>query len=107
MAALSLPDMTDMISYQAPVNALPSAGLALRVSVLTTIKSMISPGIWLESNTSWLSGVARISLSSGFQVTTAVTSGEDQAATMSASEVLTTVMSFSLKPMLARPRASR
>ena len=96
-----------MISYQAPVRALPRAGLAFRVSVLTTIMSMISPGIWLESNTLVLSGMARISLSSGFQVTTAVTSGEAKAATMSASEVLITDRSFSAAPMLSSARASR
>jgi hypothetical protein len=60
-------------SNQAPVSALPSAGLSLRVWVLTTIMSMISPGILLESNTSVTPGLALMSESIGFQVVTALT----------------------------------
>ena len=37
-----------MISYQAPTSALPNAGFSFSVSVLTTIMSMISPGIFVE-----------------------------------------------------------
>ena len=43
----------------------------------------------------------------GFQVTTAVTSGVLKAAAMSASDVLTTLRSFSSALMLSSPRASR
>ena len=99
--------MVAMISYQAPVSALPSFGLSLRVSLLTTIRSMISPGIWLESNTLVTPGVASISAKSGFQVATAFTSLVAKAATMSASEVFTTFRSFSLRSAFSRPRASR
>ena len=73
--AASVFDMIDIISYQAPVRAMPNFGLAARVSVLTIMMSMISPGVWLESNTGLAFDMAEISLSSGFQVTTAVTSG--------------------------------
>ncbi len=68
---------------------------------------MISPGIWLESKTLWVPGMARISETSGFQVTTAVMPLALKAATMSASEVLTTRISRSLRPTLSSPRASR
>ena len=81
--------------------------MAAKVSLLTTMRSMISPGIRLESNTPCASGIASISDNSGFQVTAAVTSADAKAPTMSASEVLTTVTSRSLAPMLASARASR
>src|SRR6056297_2487056 len=55
------------------LGALPNSGLAARVSVFTIIRSMISPGICAESKTLLLPGIDRISLTSGFQVTTAVT----------------------------------
>ncbi|MOA28974.1 hypothetical protein D3C78_1499570 [compost metagenome] len=99
--------MVAMISYQAPASALPKAGLSLRVALLTTIRSMISPGIWLESNTLETPGVAATSASSGFQVVTALTSSLAKAATRSASEVLITLRSFSLRPARSKPRASR
>ena len=44
-------------SNHAPVSALPRAGLSLRVALLTTIMSMISPGIWLELKTSVTPGL--------------------------------------------------
>jgi len=60
-------------SNQAPVRALPRAGLSLRVALLTTIMSMISPGTWLELKTSVTPGLALMSESIGFQVVTALT----------------------------------
>ena len=45
LPASSLPCMIASVSYQAPTSALPKAGLSFSVSVLTTIRSMISPGI--------------------------------------------------------------
>ena len=60
-------------SNHAPVSALPRAGLSLRVALLTTIMSMISPGIWLELKTSVTPGLALMSESIGFQVVTALT----------------------------------
>ena len=51
--------------------------------------------------------IAAISESCGFHVTTAVTSSDAKAATMSASDVLTTVRSFSDSPTVSRARASR
>ena len=95
-----------MVSYQAPTRALPSRGSSA-ASVLTTSMSMISPGIIDESNTGLTSGIAVISARSGFQVTTEVTSSVENAATMSASEVLTTVRSRSVMSADARARASR
>ena len=95
------------VSYQAPTSALPSFGFALRVALLTTIRSRISPGILLESNTSEVFGIPMTSASCGFQVTVEVTPGVANAATMSASDVLTTLMSFSASPTLESPRASR
>ena len=62
-AAASLRSMSAIVSYQAPTNALPSFGLAASVAVFTTIKSMISPGILLESNTSCAFGDANTLLS--------------------------------------------
>jgi hypothetical protein len=97
-----------MISYQAPVSALPSAGLSFSVSVLTIIRSMISPGIFEESKTSVAPLTDFTSASCGFQVTTEVTSAvEVKTDTMSASEVLTTVMSFSDSLAESSARASR
>ena len=96
-----------MVSYQMPTSALPRSGLSFSVSVFTTSVSMISPGILLESNTSVAPGSAFTSISCGFQVTTAVESGDLKAPTMSASEVLTTLMSFSLSLTLLSARASR
>ena len=58
LAAASSALISAMISYQAPTNALPKAGLSFSVWLLTTIKSMISPGIWLESNTLLAPGMA-------------------------------------------------
>ncbi|MCY1392307.1 hypothetical protein D9M71_71740 [compost metagenome] len=69
--------------------------------------SMISPGIWLELNTSVTPGLALMSASIGFQVVTACTSSVSKAADMSASEVLTTFRSFSARRARSRPRASR
>ncbi|MNE95410.1 hypothetical protein D3C80_1934930 [compost metagenome] len=48
--------------------------MSFRVCEFTTIMSMISPGIWLESNTWVAPGLAVISASIGFQVATACTS---------------------------------
>ena len=59
---------------------------------------MISPGTLLESKTWVLPGVAAMADSCGFQVTTACTLGAAKAPTMSASEVLTTLMSRSRRP---------
>ncbi len=67
--------MRAMVSYQMPASALPKLGLAFSVSVLATIRSMISPGICELSKTVVAPGRARISETIGFQVTTAVTSG--------------------------------
>ena len=63
-----------MVSYQMPTSALPKSGLSFSTAVLTTIRSMISPGICEESNTFLASGEPRISETIGFHVTTAVTS---------------------------------
>ena len=52
--ALSLADMIVMISYHAPVNA-PSFWIVFRVLVLTTIISMISPGIFSSQTPDWFS----------------------------------------------------
>ena len=90
--------MIDIASYQAPTNALPSSGLASSVSVLTTMRSMISPGIWELSNTSLADGFSRMVESNGFQVTVAWTSRVSNAATRSASETLTTFTSRSDMP---------
>ena len=79
----------------------------MSVALLTTIRSMISPGTLLESKTWVLPGVAAMADSCGFQVTTACTLGAAKAPTMSASEVLTTLMSRSRRPAASRPRASR
>src|ERR1035438_3070414 len=89
LAAASLRNMIAMVSYQAPTNALPSFGLAARVAVFTTIKSMISPGILLESKTNCAFGDVNTELSWGFHVTNAEVVGAANAPTMSASEVLT------------------
>ena len=40
-----------IVSYQMPTSALPKFGLSFTTAVLTTIRSMISPGICDESNT--------------------------------------------------------
>src|SRR6266403_23124 len=63
-----------MVSYQMPTRALAKLGLSFRTAVLTTIRSMISPGICDESKTLLASLDARISATIGFHVTTAVTS---------------------------------
>ncbi len=63
------------VSYQAPTSALPRSGFSFSTLVLTTIRSRISPGVLLESNTSELSLSASTSESCGFQVTVAVTAG--------------------------------
>ena len=90
-----------MVSYQAPTSALPKAGFSASVAVLTTIRSMISPGICDELNSSVAPGKFATSDSSGFQVTTFWTSSvPENTETMSASEVLTTVTSFSARPGL-------
>ena len=74
-ASSGVPEVISAIaSYHAPTSALPRAGLSFSVAVLTTIRSMISPGICVESNTLWAPGMATISDTSGFQVTTEVTS---------------------------------
>ena len=73
-----------------PASALPKVGLSFSTSVLATIMSMISPGIWVESNTLLALGSFRISETIGFQVTMAVTSGVWKAPTMSGSAVLIT-----------------
>ena len=51
--------MIASVSYHAPTSALPKAGLAASVSVLTTIRSMISPGICELSNSSVAPGNGR------------------------------------------------
>ena len=100
--------MIASVSYQAPTSALPKAGLSASVSVLTTIRSMISPGICELSNSSVAPGMAATSDSSGFQVTTFWTSSvPENTETMSASEVLTTLTSFSVRPACSSARASR
>ena len=71
------------------------------------MRSRISPGVLLESNTSVVFGIAVTSANCGFQVTVAVTPGVAKALTMSASEVFTTLMSRSASPTDSRPRASR
>src|SRR5215813_7732555 len=86
---------------------LAEIGLSLSVSVLIPIKSCISPGILLESNTSVAFGSALTSMSWGFHVTTAIESGDLNAATISASDVLTVLISFSLRRMLVSPLASK
>ena len=98
-------DIAAIVSYQAPTSALPKRGSS-SASVLTTSMSMISPGIIDESNTGLTSGSACTSASSGFQVTTAVASSLAKAATMSASEVLTTVRSRSDISTVESARAS-
>lgn len=107
LAVSPSPAMSAMTSYQMPVRALPKSGLSFSTAVFATRRSMISPGILDESNTSWAPGVFRISETMGFQVVTAVTSGVLYAATMSASEVFTSVMSRSLSPALSSARARR
>ena len=99
--------MIAIVSYQAPVSALPKSGLSFSVSVFTDSVSMISPGILLESKTGVAPGSPFTSINCGFQVTTAVTSGDLKAPTISASEVLTTVMSFSFSFTVPSARASR
>src|SRR5216684_9319045 len=86
--AASFLNITASVSYQAPISALPNFGLAFSTAVLTTIRSRISPGILLESNTSCAFGADNTALNWGFQVTTALVAGVLNAATMSASEVL-------------------
>jgi hypothetical protein len=103
----SLPCISAIVSYQAPTSALPSFGLAFSTSLLTIMRSRISPGVLLESNTSVVFGTAVISDNSGFQVTTEVTVGAANAPTMSASDVFTTLMSRSARPTVSSARASR
>ena len=74
-AAGSLAVILDSVSYQMPTSALAKSGLSLATAVFTTIRSMISPGICEESKTFLASGEPRISVTIGFQVTTALTSG--------------------------------
>jgi len=93
------------VSNQAPTSALPSAGLALSVSVETVIRSWISLGIFELSNT--IVPVFLTSPSCGFQVTTVFTSGVAKALTMSASEVLTVFTSDSFIPFISSARARR
>src|ERR1700729_3726798 len=71
----SLPNITDMVSYHAPMSALPKFGFAFRVAAFTTMRSMISPGMRVESNTSVVLGMAMICASCGFQATVAVVPG--------------------------------
>ena len=96
-----------IISNQAPVRALPSAGLSFRVWVFTTIMSISSPGTCEELNTSLVCGVFLITDSCGFQATAARTPLVPKAETISASEVFTTLTSFSCSPAFSRPRTSR
>ncbi len=107
LPAASFLNITASVSYQAPISAFPSFGFALSVAVLTTMRSMISPGILLESNTSCAFGDASTALSCGFQVTTAVLADAPNAATMSASDVLTIFRSRSRIPALVSARTSR
>ena len=79
----------------------------MATSVETTRVSRISPGILEELKTSLAPAIFLISDSCGFQGTTALVSGAEKAATMSASEVLTTLTSVSFRPALSRPRARR
>ena len=105
---MPLPDfIVARVSYQMPASALANFGLSLITAVLTTMRSMISPGIFELSNTLWASGDFKIVETIGFQVTTAVTSAVLKAAAMSASDVLTTFRSFSCALMLSSARASR
>ena len=102
--------MIAMVSYQAPTSALPKAGLAASVSVLTTIRSMISPGICELSNSLVAPGNGR---DLGQQRVPGddvldVVGAEVKTETMSASEVLTTPStSRSARPACSSARASR
>ena len=88
--------------------ALPKSGLASSTSVFTTIRSMISPGMSELSKSFFALGSSRMVETSGFQVTTASTSGVWKAAIMSASEVLMTLArSLSFNSTLSSARASR
>ena len=95
------------VSYQMPASALPKSGFSASDAVLATIRSIISPGIWLESNTLVASGSFSISATIGFQVTIAATSCVWKAPTMSGSAVLTTLTSASDSPTVSSARASR
>ena len=82
------------VSYQTPTSALPKSGLSF--SVVGVDDHQVEDLAGDLRGIEHLRGVraARGSpTSSGFQVTTAVTSGVSKAATMSASEVLTTLTS--------------
>ena len=98
--AASCCSMRAIVSYHAPTKALPNFGFAASVAVFTTMRSMISPGIFEESNTSCASGADNTALNCGFQVTTAVLAGVAKAPTISASEVFTIFTSRSRKPTL-------
>ena len=63
------------VSYQMPTSALANFGLSFRTAVLTTIRSMISPGIFELSKTFFASGDPMIVETIGFHVTTAETLG--------------------------------
>ncbi|MNP43855.1 hypothetical protein D3C76_1376990 [compost metagenome] len=106
-ALVSWAFINPIISYHAPVSALPSAGLSFRVSLLTTIMSISSPGTCEELNTSVVFGVPLMTESCGFQATAACTFAVLKAETISASEVFTTVTSFSASPAFSSPRTSR
>ena len=95
-----------IVSYQMPTSALPKSGLSFSVSVLTTMRSMISPGSARNRTPSWRPASARIV---GDQRVPGHHRGRRRcvlkAATMSASEVLTTLMSFSFSfDRIERPR---
>jgi hypothetical protein len=103
--ALPLPDMTVMVSYQAPTSAFLSFSSA---AVRTTSMSMISPGMLEESKTRFAPGVLRIDIRIGFQVTTDSVGPPDMnTEPMSASLVFTILMSRSLSLALSSARARR
>jgi hypothetical protein len=103
LPALSDPDMTAMVSYQAPTSAFLSTSGA---SVRTTIMSMISPGILEESKTIATPLPVRTLSSIGFQVTAAPVLSARKREPMSASLVLTRVTSFSVIPFIASARTA-
>ncbi|MNP30632.1 hypothetical protein D3C76_1237120 [compost metagenome] len=108
LARASSPAISASVSYQAPVKALPSSGLASSTWVLTAIMSMISPGIWRELNTSTASlDCCMTMLNCGFHKAAAVTSAVMNEATASASEVFMMRISRSLMPLMSRARAIR
>src|SRR6266852_2766564 len=74
-AAGPVPDICAIISYQAPASALakrcPEPSGRFRMSVRTTVRSRISPGICDELKREVIPFCFRICETRGFQVTTA------------------------------------